>query len=71
MRRAARSALAPGTLVLKPKLALPGKPLTPPLTFTSKQPLVVNGKPYRGKLRVLERREDAPGGRRASGSRRI
>ena len=32
---------------------MPGKPLTPPLTFTSKQPLVVNGKPYRGKIRVL------------------
>jgi stage II sporulation protein D len=46
-------ALAPGTLVLKPKLAVPGKPLAPPLTFTSKQPLVVNGKPYRGKIRVL------------------
>src|SRR4029077_5084217 len=48
-----RVALPPGTLVLKPKLAVPGKPLTPPLTFTSKQPLVVNGKPYRGKIRVL------------------
>jgi SpoIID/LytB domain protein len=46
-------ALAPGTLVLKPKLVVPGKQLTPPLTFTSKQPLVVAGKPYRGKIRVL------------------
>jgi SpoIID/LytB domain protein len=27
--------------------------LTPPLTFTSKQPLVIAGKPYRGKIRVL------------------
>ncbi len=48
-----KAALDPGTLVLKPKLALPGKQLTPPLTFTSKQPLVVGGKPYRGKIRVL------------------
>src|SRR4051812_32121459 len=48
-----RVAPAPRTLVLKPKLAVPGKPLTPPLTFTSNQPLVVNGKPYRGKIRVL------------------
>jgi stage II sporulation protein D len=46
-------ALAPGTLVLKPKLVVPGKQLTPPLTFTSNQPLVVAGKPYRGKIRVL------------------
>jgi stage II sporulation protein D len=46
-------ALAPGTLVLKPKLVVPGKQLTPPLTFTSKQPLVIAGKPYRGKIRVL------------------
>jgi stage II sporulation protein D len=44
--------LAPGTLVLKPKLVVPGKQLTPPLTFTSKQPLVIGGKPYRGKIRV-------------------
>src|SRR3954447_4478053 len=48
-----KAALAPGTLTLKPKLALPGRRLTPPLTFTSKQPLVVDGKPYRGKIRVL------------------
>src|SRR3954467_10487851 len=46
-------ALAPGTLVLKPKLVVPGKQLTPPLTFASKQPLVIGGKPYRGKIRVL------------------
>ncbi len=45
-------ALDPGTLVLKPRLSVPGKQLTPPLTFTSKQPLVVGGKPYRGKIRV-------------------
>src|SRR3954451_10722646 len=48
-----KAALAPGTLTLKPKLALPGRRLTPPLTFTSKQPLVVDGKPYRGKIRVI------------------
>jgi stage II sporulation protein D len=48
-----RAALAPGTLVLKPKLVVPGKQLAPPLTFTSKQPLVVGGKPYRGTIRVL------------------
>jgi stage II sporulation protein D len=48
----ARRALAPAALVLTPKLALPGKKLVPPLTFTAKQPLLVDGKPYRGRLVV-------------------
>ena len=48
-----KAALAPGILVLKPKLVVPGKQLVAPLAFTSKQPLVVNGKPYRGTIRVL------------------
>jgi stage II sporulation protein D len=46
-------ALAPGVLALKPKLAIDGHPaLAPPFTFVGKQPLVVDGKPYRGKIVV-------------------
>jgi stage II sporulation protein D len=46
-------ALPPASLVLTPKLAAaPLKTLTPPLTFTGRQPVVVNGKPYRGKIVV-------------------
>jgi stage II sporulation protein D len=45
-------ALDPGSLALKPKLALPKLTLVPPLVFVGKQPLVVNGKPYRGKIDV-------------------
>jgi stage II sporulation protein D len=47
------AALRPGTIVLKPKLQVAGNQLTPPLIFTSKQALVVAGKPYRGTIRVL------------------
>src|SRR3954452_20555592 len=43
-----KTPLDPGTLVLKPRLAVADKQLAPPLTFTSKQPLVVGGRPYRG-----------------------
>jgi stage II sporulation protein D len=46
-------ALPPATLVLTPKLAAAQlKTLTPPFTFTGRQPVVVNGKPYRGKIVV-------------------
>jgi stage II sporulation protein D len=46
-------ALAPGILNLKPKLAVAGQPaLQPPFTFVGKQPLVVDGRPYRGKIVV-------------------
>jgi stage II sporulation protein D len=45
--------LAPGILTLKPKLAIAGHPaLAPPFTFAGSQPLVVDGKPYRGKIVV-------------------
>lgn len=45
--------LDPGALALTPKLALPDHPeLQPPFTFTSKQPLLVNAVPYRGRMRV-------------------
>src|SRR6478735_3147183 len=45
--------LDPGTITLKPKLALPGRlELQPPFAFVGKQPLVVGTKPYRGKLVV-------------------
>jgi hypothetical protein len=45
--------LAPGILSLKPKLAVAGQPaLQPPFTFVGKQPLVVDGRPYRGKIVV-------------------
>ncbi len=40
------------TLKLTSKLAVAGQTLQPPLTFTGKQPIVVDGKPYRGKLSV-------------------
>jgi stage II sporulation protein D len=46
-------ALAPGILTLKPKLVIAGQPaLQPPFTFVGKQPLVVDGRPYRGKIVV-------------------
>ena len=45
--------LAPGIVTLKPKLTLAGQPtLQAPFTFIGKQPLVVDGKPYRGKIAV-------------------
>jgi stage II sporulation protein D len=45
--------LDPGVLVLKPNLAIAGQPaLQPPFTFVGKQPLLVEGKPYRGKILV-------------------
>jgi stage II sporulation protein D len=49
----AKVALAAGQLVLKPKLALAGHPeLQPPLTFAAKEPLTLDGHPYRGRLVV-------------------
>jgi stage II sporulation protein D len=49
----AKAQLDPGVLVLKPKLAIAGHPeLQPPFTFAGKQPLLVDGKPYRGKIVV-------------------
>jgi stage II sporulation protein D len=45
-------ALDPGTLTLGPKLAVRGQRLQPPLTFTSKLPLFVGGRPYRGRIVV-------------------
>jgi stage II sporulation protein D len=48
-----KAQLAPGALTLKPKLAIAGHPaLQAPFTFVGKQPLVVDGKPYRGKIVV-------------------
>ncbi len=45
--------LTPSILTLKPKLAITGHPaLQPPFTFAGAQPLVVDGKPYRGKVVV-------------------
>ncbi len=45
--------LAPGSVSLAPKRLLASHPeLRPPLTFTGEQPLVVGGKPYRGKIAV-------------------
>jgi stage II sporulation protein D len=45
--------LEPGVVVLKTKLALDGHPeLRPPFSFVGQQPLVVDGKPYRGKITV-------------------
>ena len=44
--------LDPSTVKLTSKLALAGQTLQPPLTFTSKQPIVVGGQAYRGKLVV-------------------
>ncbi|MDP9286075.1 MAG: SpoIID/LytB domain-containing protein [Actinomycetota bacterium] len=49
----AKTQLDPGVLVLKPNLAIAGQPaLQPPFTFVGKQPLLVEGKPYRGKILV-------------------
>ena len=47
-----KTVLDPGAVTLKPKLALKGKALLPPLTFVGKQPIAVDGKPYRGRLVV-------------------
>ena len=47
-----KTRLEPGALTLKPKLALKGKALLPPLAFVGKQPLAVDGKPFRGRLVV-------------------
>jgi stage II sporulation protein D len=48
-----KAQLAPSIITLKPKLAIAGHPeLQPPFTFIGKQPLVVDGKPYRGKIVV-------------------
>jgi stage II sporulation protein D len=47
-----KTALDPSTLTLTPKLMVGGKKLQPPLTFVGKQPLVVGGKPYRGRIVV-------------------
>jgi len=45
--------LDPGELTLGPKLAVKDHPeLQPPYTFSSKQPLAVDGKQYRGRLLV-------------------
>jgi stage II sporulation protein D len=44
--------LDPATLTLTPKLAVDGKQLQPPLTFAGTQPLVVEGKPFRGRVVV-------------------
>jgi stage II sporulation protein D len=49
-----KTVLEPGAVTLDTRLALGGTtPLQPPLTFTSKEPLSVDGRPYRGKLVVL------------------
>src|SRR4051794_24498833 len=49
----AKVQLDAGSLALSPKLALADHPeLQPPLAFTGKQPLLVNGVPYRGRLTV-------------------
>jgi stage II sporulation protein D len=49
----AKAQLDPGVLVFKPKLSIADHPdLLPPFTFVGKQPLVVAGKPYRGKIVV-------------------
>ncbi len=45
-------ALDPRTMLLKPSLALPNRQLSPPLTFAGKQPLVVDGKEFRGKIEI-------------------
>jgi stage II sporulation protein D len=48
-----KAQLDPGVLVLKPKLAIADHAeLQAPFTFIGTQPLVVNGKPYRGKIVV-------------------
>jgi stage II sporulation protein D len=46
-------ALDAGAVTLGPKLALDRQTLRPPLAFTSKAPLQVDGRAYRGKLLVL------------------
>jgi stage II sporulation protein D len=47
----AKAQLAAGALALTPALSLAGQPaLTPPLTFSAAQPLLVDGHAYRGKL---------------------
>lgn len=49
----AKVALDPGTVVLKPKLALAGHAdVRPPLTFAAAQPIAVGGHPFRGRLVV-------------------
>jgi stage II sporulation protein D len=49
----AAAALEPGRLVLAPKLAIRGHPeLKPPFTFTAKEPLTLDGHPYRGRLAI-------------------
>ncbi|MBA3844223.1 MAG: SpoIID/LytB domain-containing protein, partial [Actinobacteria bacterium] len=46
-------ALPAASMVLTPKLAVAQlKTLAPPFTFTGRQPVVVNGQPYRGKIVV-------------------
>src|SRR5262249_5792181 len=47
-----KTALDPSILTLTPKLTVRGKRLEPPLTFVGTQPLVVGGKPYRGRIVV-------------------
>jgi stage II sporulation protein D len=47
-----KTPLDPGQLTLTSKLMVDKKPVLPPLTFTAKQPLAVDGKPFRGKLVV-------------------
>jgi stage II sporulation protein D len=48
-----KAQLDPGSLVLKPTLAIAGHPaLKAPFTFAAQQPLVVRGKPYRGTIVV-------------------
>lgn len=48
-----KTVLAPGTLVLKAKLAVPGYPdLQPPFTFAGRQPLLLGNVQYRGRLNV-------------------
>jgi stage II sporulation protein D len=45
-------ALDPGTMTLGAKLAVAGETLVPPLSFTGRQPLAVDGKPDRGRIVV-------------------
>ncbi len=47
-----KAALDPGSMRMQASLAMPERKLVPPLTFVGKQPLVVNGKEYRGKITV-------------------
>jgi stage II sporulation protein D len=48
-----KTALDPAAVTLDAKLVLGGKPLPPPLSFVSKEPLAVDGRAYRGKLTVV------------------